>query len=209
MYSYQTLIHYRKPISDEPDVGFCLPKLPPLERSKVNFGEIYLLRHEQRGADTSYESSLTPQGLFNSETTVCSELEKLNIRVIYCSPFKRTLQTIRPFCLKYGLKVNLEWALIESIPDDPKILDEFDNIINKKYIPYMPAPKPPKKIINWETLKERTNNFVKSLRGKTNVLLVTHMPVINAILNNNGLSTMSMFTTHNTGAIIQVPRPKY
>src|SRR5690242_2611715 len=99
---------------------------------------IYTLRHEEREGSTDYLTELTPKGIQRSETHLCALLESLNIDIIYCSPFIRTLQTILPFCQKTGLKVNIEWSLVESMPENPFGGGEFASIINYNYVSHNP-----------------------------------------------------------------------
>lgn len=72
------------------------------QRSHTN--KIYFLRHEQRNPNTAFRASLTAHGLTNAETIIYSQLENISIGTIYCSPFIRTLQTIKPYCDKTGKK---------------------------------------------------------------------------------------------------------
>jgi broad specificity phosphatase PhoE len=74
--------------------------------------KIYILRHEDRTNDCSFFSPLTELGLMNAVKLV-DILDKLNINMIYSSPFIRTLQTIKPYAIKSNKKINIEYGLSE------------------------------------------------------------------------------------------------
>lgn len=167
-------------------------------------GKLFLLRHEKRHKSISFCSSLTEEGLLNAKNIIVSRLQNLNIKVIYCSPFRRTLQTILPFCEATGIKVNLEWTLVESMPLDPTIFDEFRHIINENYVSFTPYQYPhDENIISFDPIKQRCQKFIKSLNLSHNILLVTHLPVINAILSiNNDNQSIDMFSHREPGCIL-------
>lgn len=167
--------------------------------------KIFLLRHEQRGSSVSFDTPLTPRGLQRAEKIVCPRLEERNIDVIYSSPFVRTLQTIKPFCMKSGLKVNLEWSLVESIPVIEPNCDKFVDIINPNYKPFLGYTTPANTdIIEFDGLKKRVQKFIESLDRSQNILLVTHMPVINAILSYKGVQLIEMYTPHQPGTLLSI-----
>jgi broad specificity phosphatase PhoE len=168
-------------------------------------GKLFLLRHEQRGRSISYRSSLTDEGLSSSILSVAPRLETIGIDVIYCSPFLRTLQTIRPFCERSGIKINIEWSLVESIPKDTDVDQEFSPIINKEYTSFTPYEElNASSVIDFDILKKRIIPFVKSLDCSKNTLLVTHMPVINAILSYIKSVDIDMYTHVHPGSIISI-----
>ena len=154
---------------------------------------IYILRHEKRFGKPSFNTSLTPEGI-NNTIKLSDELEKLDIDIVYCSPFKRIIQTIEPYLKKTGKKVNIEYSLYEFISlnefceDDIKSINsdmyghnyfnlEYESFYDKNNIKF------PENINN---LKNRTNNFlnfIKKKYNKINILLVTHMSPVNSIIN--------------------------
>ena len=78
---------------------------------------IYLLRHEDRTQDCTFFSPLTKKGLENS-IILKDKLKELDINVIYSSPFIRTLQTIYPYSISSGNKINIDYSLAEiQLPD--------------------------------------------------------------------------------------------
>ena len=76
--------------------------------------KLYVLRHEKRGSDASFYSPLLKEGLDNSEKLV-KYLDNEKIDLIFSSPFKRTLQTVKPYCDKKNLKINVEFSLYEKM----------------------------------------------------------------------------------------------
>ena len=66
--------------------------------------KIILLRHEERYELPLFFTSLTEKGIMNSKN-LSNKINKINPNVIYCSPFLRTIQTIKPYCLDYNKKI--------------------------------------------------------------------------------------------------------
>lgn len=177
----------------------------------VNFStsrKIYILRHEERFDNISFTTHLTPKGLYNAENKICPLLEQLNISNIYCSPFTRTLETIKPFCDKTRRKVNVEWSLVESLPYNPTISHKFASIINPNYTSHTPYSHPStSNILSFKDLVSRVSSFLNSTNDRNNdILLVTHMPVINAIFRSKGLTQYTVDTYHAPGSLSYVQR---
>lgn len=169
--------------------------------------KIYLLRHEERYNTISFETPLTPEGKYKAINNIMPILEQLEIGQIYCSPFIRTLQTIQPFCEKTGKKVNLEWALVESNPNNPIIPSSFNRIINNKYKPFITfCNSEDTSLLSFERLSEKVSRFLESLDKNDNILLVTHMPVINAILYAKGMKEYNINTYHRPGALLCIEK---
>ena len=160
--------------------------------------KIYILRHEERNADDpSFLSSLTPTGLNNSKK-LTKTLQDYNITHIFTSPFLRTLQTIENYCQNENIKAYREFALYEFIDScigtpDNYLFDapnEFHPIIDLSYNSFCKMED-----IKWndsfDVIKKRVNSFLDYLqtsnfikdKENANILLVTHMSIINAILN--------------------------
>jgi len=156
---------------------------------------LYLLRHETRGILPTFFTSLTDEGIDNAKTNIIKRLEKYNIKKIYCSPFLRTLQTIRYYCEKHSMQVNCENSLYEYLldpifEDEKKYYDQNDisdpnliNIISKKYTTFLPIS-----CIQYpeddELIVKRVKPFIQSIFDKkeNNILLVSHMSTCNAII---------------------------
>ena len=158
--------------------------------------KLYILRHEERTIDATFFSPLTEKGLENSKM-LGKKIEKIGIKIIYCSPYIRTLQTIYPFSLKSDIKLNLEYNLIEiqhpSIIPPKSYNVELPLYIAKlfNYNPDYKSIMKPNMITYPESSKEleqRTIEFLKILIRKyysTNetILLVTHQGLCKVILN--------------------------
>jgi len=152
---------------------------------------IYVLRHEKRYIKPSFNTSLTNKGLEDAKK-ICEIIDKLNIDIIYCSPFKRIIQTIEPYLKKSKKKVNIEYGLYEFIHSNDFSKDDIQEInsdmygyqyFNKKYKSVI------KKINYLETLDDLKNRVyifldkIKKTNTVENILLVTHMSVVNMIIN--------------------------
>ena len=77
--------------------------------------KLILLRHEERYENPLFFTSLTDKGLENSYKYVSTQIRKFLPDIIYSSPFRRTIQTIRPYCLKYKKKIHVDYSLYEYI----------------------------------------------------------------------------------------------
>ena len=76
---------------------------------------IYILRHERRPLDNStYFVELTDDGKLNAQH-LADRINELDVDVIYCSPFLRTIQTALPYCKKFNKKIKIEYSLYEYI----------------------------------------------------------------------------------------------
>lgn len=157
--------------------------------------KIYVLRHEERTKDATMFSPLTLEGLKKSNDLI-KYLEELNINVIYCSPFIRTMQTIYPYSKKNNVKLNLDYSLVELLNEKiipvnsfnvelPKYIAESFNS-NLEYIPIMTQddltyPE------TYKSLDSRVKKFLKNIMLKhskekqDNILIVTHEGVCNVI----------------------------
>lgn len=168
-------------------------------------GNIYLLRHESRNGNSNFETPLTPEGISRAENELCDKLEELEIDTIYCSPFLRTIQTIYPFCKRKGLRVNIDWTLAESLPVNPDSFSEYSDIINNKYKSVREYTVPSKGLLSFNRLKGRVRDLLRVIEKDKNILLVTHLPVINAILYVSGKEKhVEMFTHHDVGHVFKL-----
>jgi broad specificity phosphatase PhoE len=157
--------------------------------------KIYILRHEDRTQDCSFFAPLTETGLSNAQTLV-DKLKEVNINLIFSSPFIRTLQTVYPYVKESGLKINLEYGLSElHHPDIIPVkavgisLPEY-LAINFNYEPSYKTIVKPTDIEYPESDKQVTNRVKRVLREimskynetESNILLVSHQSICNAIL---------------------------
>jgi 2,3-bisphosphoglycerate-dependent phosphoglycerate mutase len=157
--------------------------------------KIYLVRHEDRTQDCTFFSPLTKKGLENS-IILKDKLKELDINVIYSSPFIRTLQTVYPYSISSGNKINIDYSLAEiQLPDLippnsykvklPKYLEEKFNY-NPNYTSLI-NPIDYKYPENANNLHDRVKKILKKIisnnaRTQNNILLVTHQGVCDTIL---------------------------
>lgn len=156
--------------------------------------KLILLRHEKRYIDPGFFTSLTKDGLLNSNDLV-DFIEYYDPNVIYSSPFLRTIQTIRPYAVQKNKKVRIEYSLYEYIHAEEFTKDNymhhvtelnhdvFKDIIDN-YEPII-QPEDLKCKENEEDLKKRVYHFIEILKERHNendtVLIVSHMSVLNMI----------------------------
>ncbi len=157
--------------------------------------KIILLRHEERGIDVGFNSNLTEHGIINSCNILPFKLNKLNIDIIFSSPFIRTLQTIYPYSNLYNKKVNIEYGLYEYLHNPYFLLgkwyytiDDITDIDLKSIINYNYNSVLKKSdfsvLEDQNDLEKRIKKFFDYLYNnyKNNtILLVTHKGVINKI----------------------------
>lgn len=159
--------------------------------------KLILLRHEKRENYPGFYSSLTKDGLKDSSKLV-KKLNKLDIDIIYCSPFIRTIQTIHPYCIKNDVSINIEYALHEYRHNPYFIIEskiykikdindnELTQIINKKYKSKIKINYFKSFLENEQQLNDRITIFLKYLKNNNefknkNILIVTHKGIINKI----------------------------
>jgi len=177
---------------------------------ELRSAKIYILRHGERDNSIGFDTLLTPRGIQHAEKEICLVLQKIKFDEIYCSPFLRTLQTIKPYCDLTGSKVNLEWALSESIPEDYYIPQEYNDIINHDYQSYYVSETSTFLADeSFENIKNRIRDFIQSRRRNISMLFVTHLPIINAIVALRGLEeTVQIFTKRPPGSLLAISSDK-
>ena len=157
---------------------------------------IYLLRHEMRFANPQFDTQLTEVGKQNAKKLV-KLLDNLNLNIIISSPFVRTIQTVEEYVKKHNTKLNIDYALNESVSntnlfDKTDIRSLNDNMYGFKYfnLDYKPVVKCEDLELgeSYDDIKARTRKLIddlidnKSLVDK-NILLVSHQSTVNAALN--------------------------
>lgn len=157
---------------------------------------IYLLRHEMRFSNPQFDTQLTEVGKQNAKKLV-KLLDELNLNKIICSPFVRTIQTVEEYLKKHNTKLNIDYALNESISnthifDKTDIRPINDNMYGYNYfnLDYEPVVKCEDLFLgeSYEDIKDRTRELIDSLINDKslvdkNILLVSHQSPINAALN--------------------------
>lgn len=157
--------------------------------------KIYVLRHEKRFSSPSFDTTLKEEGIEDAKK-LSLLLNKLEIDLIYCSPFKRVIQTIEPFLEKTNKKVNIENSLYEYINEYDFTKEDIKHV-NQDMYGYKYFNNDYKSFYNLDNLKypeircnleDRVNNFTSFLKSNnlnSNILLVTHMSPVNVIINKN------------------------
>ena len=155
--------------------------------------KIYILRHEIRDInDPTFYSPLLNIGIENAEKLKIV-LDKHNIDLIFSSPFKRVLQTIKPYCDMKYMSVNIENSLYERIYNDTNklVFNENDTkknikptdaeyyLKNKAYKSFLPLNK----IEFSPNTKERATTFLNYIIKKYkdtnyNILFATHQDIV-------------------------------
>lgn len=75
---------------------------------------IIVLRHEQRGTLSDFDSPLTNNGVANSDKLPNKLKEKrIEINEVYSSPYIRCIQTILPLCTLHNKQIKIENSLCE------------------------------------------------------------------------------------------------
>ena len=172
---------------------------------------LFILRHEERDENNPlFDSPLTDNGFEKSKKLV-SLLQRLNIDIIYCSPFLRVIQTIYQYCLQTNKHVNVDNALYESL-DSPLFTDnnkdktwnnlpiQYKCIVNKDYNPVYDKIKLKE---SFEEIKERVSLLINKLDKSKNILIVSHKTTCNAIrsLFDDNINSESLL---NMGDIIEI-----
>tara|TARA_B100002019_G_C21124644_1_gene525162 strand:- start:7 stop:579 length:573 start_codon:yes stop_codon:yes gene_type:complete len=162
--------------------------------------KIYVLRHELRDmSDPTFLTPLLPEGLSRTKTSLKESLNSLDIDVIYSSPFIRALQTIHPYVSENNKKINIEYAICETI-DEPLFKEKPDITLNNDQLKFYNVDLLYNSLWNKSTLKYkerksqmkyRTKMFIQYLKNKyentdTKILLSTHMWPSNLLLNALG-----------------------
>lgn len=157
--------------------------------------KLYIMRHCERDINNcSFESPLLDVGHINAEQ-ICNTMESYNITKIFSSPFLRTIQTSHYYSKKHNIPINIDYSLCEFVDTD----DKHKMYSSNNYI----IPHEWKNTYNINTTNMIKNTFnndeninmcitriyeflnhIENKYGKTNenILLVTHMSIVNIIL---------------------------
>ena len=155
--------------------------------------KLYVLRHFERDLDNpSFETQLLKTGIDNA-ISKCETLKKIDINLIFSSPFLRCIQSVDFFSKTNNKIINIDYSLCEY----------FENNNKNKYEKQYKIPDKWKEIFNINTnnmilnniklnenhedLKNRVFKFLKHIINNykntdANILIVTHMSIINVIL---------------------------
>ena len=157
--------------------------------------KLYIMRHCERDINNcSFESPLLDIGHINAEQT-CNTMESYNITKIFSSPFLRTIQTSHYYSKEHNIPINIDYSLCEFVDthdkhkmyssNNYKICEEWRKTYNINTTHMIKNTFNNDETINMciTRVYEFLNN-IENKYGKTdeNILLVTHMSIVNIIL---------------------------
>lgn len=157
--------------------------------------KLYVMRHCERNMnDVSFESPLIYEGQMNAKKKY-DEMNKKKIDRIYSSPFLRTIQTADFYSKIKEIPVNIDYSIAEYAATDDKInmysINNFEIPDTWKNNFHINLNKMIHNKYNKdETAKDaiyRVFKFLLHLKMKyqgtnKNILIVTHMSIVNIIL---------------------------
>ncbi len=145
--------------------------------------KLYIVRHGQTEANVKHlfngrnQRDLTDFGVKQAKT-LASQMKKLNIDLIFCSPLKRTIHTANI------LNVND----VEIIIDDRLIERDFGSftlksadLIKDKSKLYSLEENEIKEVESYKSIYMRVSNFIEELKKnyyEKNILIVTHGDIV-------------------------------
>ena len=170
--------------------------------------KLYILRHFERDINNpTFESELLKEGINNSLKLI-DTLKKIEINTIISSPFLRCIQSVDLFSKLENININIDYNLCEYF-------DKSQDKYKKNYIIPLDWYKS-FKIVNKinqnynleesvEECIERVMIFIDNIINKykntdKNILLVTHMTIVNIVLyyfNKNYYENIEIDLEHN------------
>lgn len=158
---------------------------------------LYVLRHEQRPSNKcDYFTNLSKIGSHKSRVILFQKLSNLEIDEIYCSPYKRTLDTIQYSSMALNTKIKIDWALADRLSEQDAL--KYDCYPNKEvqenlhklynidlnYVPTTNIDYITSYVESDDDFEKRVDNFLNfiTINIDKNILLVTHGLVCNRII---------------------------
>ena len=157
--------------------------------------KLYIMRHCERDIQNcSFESPLIDIGHINA-VELCKSMNSFNITKVFSSPFLRTIQTSHYYSKEKKIPINIDYSLCEYVDthekhlmyslNNYKIYDEWRKTYNIDTSNMFYD-----KFDNGECINRcisriyRFLNYIENNYGNSeeNILLVTHMSVVNVIL---------------------------
>lgn len=183
--------------------------------------KIFVMRHCERNLmDCGFESPLLPIGIYNAKN-LYSQMNFMNIDTIYSSPFLRTIQTADFYSKIKNIPINIDYSLAEFLlPIDKYRMKsiynyEIPNSWKNNFI-----MKTDNMLLDKYNINEEINDCINRLYNfltniieehkytKKNILLVTHMSIVNVILglmeNNINIETFNMDKPYPMGLITEL-----
>lgn len=171
---------------------------------------LYLLRHESRPDDPSFETEIKENGQKRADTVLVKEIEGLEIDKVYSSPFIRCLQTVKAYTKKKGEKIKVDYRISEQISAENFVNKEIRSLSEeekKEYNVDIENEEIDKLVWPEEesSVSRRVEEFLKEIEiVKENVLICTHERIIREILLQK---TGIHYGYHHTGVIYPVIIP--
>lgn len=152
---------------------------------------LYALRHEKRSMLTPlFDTPLLTEGQNNAENIIVEKLKYFQIDIIYTSPFKRCIDTVMPYAIKYNVPVHVDYRLyewlnnpdFESAPigklEDPSI---YSSVTHQDIVLEFPESITQRKM--------RVNEFMSDLDTKynntnLNILVCAHMDIVHDVISH-------------------------
>jgi len=183
--------------------------------------KIFVMRHCERNLmDCGFESPLLPIGIHNAKN-LYSQMNFMNIDTIYSSPFLRTIQTADFYSKIKNIPINIDYSLAEFLlPIDKYRMKsiynyEIPNSWKNNFI-----MKTDNMLLDKYNINEEINDCINRLYNfltniieehkytEKNILLVTHMSIVNVILglmeNNINIETFNMDKPYPMGLITEL-----
>ena len=164
--------------------------------------KLYILRHEERFEPPTFYTQLTDTGLKNSELLKVI-LNKEKIDLIFSSPFKRVLQTIKPYCdfKNMSNSICIDYALYETMFDPCFTHDNYAISLNESDPEFYLTNRNYNSSISLEQIKcpetvqdvsDRvsifTTQIIKKYKGTNyNILFASHAATLAPLININKL----------------------
>ena len=147
---------------------------------------LFLIRHLERGESPGFHTSLTQKGLQDADNLL---INTRSIPMVFCSPFKRCLQTMLPYCKHRNIPIYIDYHIYEYL-DDPRIqhdktihdLPEYQSICHELK-DYEMTPTEDE-----VTIRARARAFMNKLKtnySKIDVIVCSHLSTINALLERD------------------------
>ena len=183
--------------------------------------KLFVMRHCERNInDCGFESPLLPIGIHNAKN-LYSQMNFLNIDTIYSSPFLRTIQTVDFYSKIKNIPIKIDYSLAEFVsPIDKYRMKSIYNYEipvswKKNFI-----IKTENMLVNKYDINEEQNDCIMRLYNflvhiiekykytKKNILLVTHMSIVNMILglleNNINMKEFNIDKPYPMGLITEL-----
>ena len=180
--------------------------------------KLYILRHFERDLDNpSFETQLLKTGITNA-ITKSEILKKIDINLIFSSPFVRCIQSVDFFSKTNNKIINIDYSLCEFLleNDKNKMSSIYNYTIPDNWYTNYNINKNYNKLLNIynvnETLYdciqriEKIYNFlIKEYKNTNeNILIITHMSIVNIFLHIKDQKKLKIDNYYKMGKITQI-----